>query len=196
MKKIFVSALSLASLAVTASAATVTFENGVIDGTTTVTPGMSETPFSTYEEGGFTVSSSSEISVGNYFGSGNNVIHWHYVGSTVRFALTSGENFSLESFILNSNTQVGGGSATGNEEVYLVASTGERILLPPNDWGVNTQVNFTTLDNIQYFDIVAESNVYCIGLDNITYGAAVVPEPSAALLGGLSALALLRRRRR
>lgn len=84
----------------------------------------------------------------------------------------------------------------GTEEVYLVASTGERILLPPNAWNVDTQVDFTTLGNIEYFDIVAESDVFCIGLDNITYGAAAVPEPSAALLGSLGALAMLRRRRR
>ncbi|RYG95342.1 MAG: hypothetical protein EON58_14375 [Alphaproteobacteria bacterium] len=146
-------------------------------------------------------SSSTNAQVGNYYGGpmgggeSNSVVHWHGVGHTIRFSMANGENFSLESLVLNANVMMGGSPMTSGTEVsYLVASTGESILLPPTGWNVPVTLQFPTLTNISHFDIVTETDIGCIGVDDVTVASAV-PEPSAALLGALGGLFLFRRRR-
>ena len=43
--------------------------------------------------------------------------------------------FDLNYFILTSNTEIGGGPASGNEQTWINSSNGYSELLPSSDWG-------------------------------------------------------------
>lgn len=117
--------------------------------------------------------------LGDYYGVTESVIHghWPYGGGTmtgIRFALESGDPFDLNYYVLTSNTQTGGGAATGNEMTYIVASQDGstesfRALLPPEDWGINdgyTEVYLgSEFDGIRAFWFETEGDTYCFGMD-------------------------------
>ncbi len=146
----------------------------------------------------------------------NSVIHahWNVLGS-IRFSMVDGTNFDLNYMDLSSNTETGGGAASGNELSYVTNDNGDFLLLPSSDWGIDYLSNGVTLgdgierlwmddnfDDIAYFDVTSQ-NAYCFGLDNFYINEEAppidpVPEPSTfVLLGsGLASLAWYSRKRK
>lgn len=198
MKNLLLVPFLIFSAAQLSDGAVLTFDNGIADGTTTINPGTSPTSYTVYEENGMRISfTGAESTVGDYYGSGDNVSHWHNVGATLLFEMIDGSPFNLDSFVLNANTQMGGAPASGAEVAYITSNTGEQILLPPTDWGVDTLVSFgaDSFKGISSFTITTEANIFCMGIDDLSFVSSV-PEPSsAALLGAVGILALFRRRR-
>lgn len=81
------------------------------------------------------------------------------------------------------------GADTFSYGVFTPAST---------SWGENTTSYFTIVNTGTYnvqFENVAQGGDRTTYLDSVSYKVEAIPEPSAALLGGLGMLALLRRRR-
>jgi hypothetical protein len=198
-----------------APAAVVTFTGGTItknDGSTVVTNGsFSDQDVDFYTEVGFVLdyvgAGGFSAHVGNYYGTGNDVIHGHWGGglTSIDIYKAGGGTFDLNYFVLTSNTRSGGGPHTGNETVTIEgflngASTGTAFLLPPEDWGfpavdVFMSTNFDLVDRVK----IVGSNSFCYGMDEFYIDqAAPVPEPtSGALLAlGLGGLIALRRTRR
>ena len=168
-----------------------------------------------YTENGFVLDyvggSGFSSNVGNYYGTGNDVIHGHWgMGITsIDIYKDGGGSFDLNYFVLTSNTAVGGGHATGSENVTIEGflngvSTGTAIFLPPEDWGfpavdVFMNSNFDVVDRVK----IVGSNSFCFGMDSFYIDQAApvspsVPEPSAlSLLAlGLGGLVSVRRMRR
>jgi hypothetical protein len=200
-----------------APAAVVTFTGGTItsnDGSTSVTNGtFVQENVNFYTESGFVLDyigvggDGFSSSVGNYYGTGNDVIHGHWgMGmSSIDIYKSGGGTFDLNYFVLTSNTQEGGGPHTGAESVTIEGflngvSTGTAFLLPPEDWGfpaidVFMNTNFDRVDRVK----IVGSRSFCYGMDEFYIDqAAPVPEPTAgALLAlGLGGLIALRRTRR
>ncbi|MGI5308232.1 PEP-CTERM sorting domain-containing protein [Rheinheimera sp. WS51] len=95
-----------------------------------------------YEEDGFIFDFiGSHEFIGDYYGASNAVVHAHWSNalSAMEIKKIGGGFFDLNYFILTSNTSVGGGWATGDEETYVEAWSGgvmlERMLLTPDTWG-------------------------------------------------------------
>lgn len=187
---LLVAALGLGQL----SAAVITFDGGSLNGSSPIPNDYGTTFFSPgglgYIEDGMkvTVLPGSEAYVGDYYGSSNNVLHWHGVGPTnqVRFELVSGSTFDLNSLLLTSNTISGGGAANGTELAYVVGSNGQSFKLPSNGWGPSyadflVQFDSSLFDNISWFTIGATSNVYCMGVDNVSFDVSAIPEPGSCL---------------
>ena len=58
--------------------------------------------------------------VGNYYGAGDDVIHGHWTAiSAIEIARENNVPFDLQFFHMTSNTEIGGGAATGTEMVLL-----------------------------------------------------------------------------
>ncbi len=215
MKKLSsICALSLC-LAAIAPAAVVTFTGGTAtlnNGSTLITDGTFNTDnVDFYTESGFVLDyiggSGFSSNVGNYYNTGNDVIHGHWgMGITsIDIYKDGGGTFDLNYFVLTSNTSSGGGHASGVEQVTIEGflngvSTGTAILLPPEDWGfpaidVFMNSNFDLVDRVK----IVGSNSFCYGMDEFYIDqAAPVPEPTAgALLAlGLGGLIAMRRTRR
>ena len=217
LSSIFVLSLFLAKVApaavVTFTGGTITFNNA---GGTAITAGdqnYSDVDF--YTENGFVLDyiggSGFSSNVGNYYGTGNDVIHGHWGMSITSIDIykDGGGSFDLNYFVLTSNTAQGGGPASGTESVTIEGflngvSTGTAILLPPEDWGfpavdVFMNSNFDVVDRVK----IVGSNSFCFGMDSFYIDQAApvspsVPEPSAlSLLAlGLGGLVTVRRTRR
>ena len=215
MKKLSsICALTLC-LAAVAPAAVVTFTGGTAtlnNGSTLITDGTFNTDnVDFYTESGFVLDyiggSGFSSNVGNYYNTGNDVIHGHWgMGITsIDIYKDGGGTFDLNYFVLTSNTSSGGDPASGVEQVTIEGflsgvSTGTAILLPPEDWGfpaidVFMNSNFDLVDRVK----IIGSSSFCYGMDEFYIDqAAPVPEPTAgALLAlGLGGLIAMRRTRR
>lgn len=171
-----------------------------------------------YEEGGFRLDFISggaggfESNIGNYYGAGNDVIHGHWgtgdFGGLTMIKVTKLDNtaFDLNYFVLTSNTDTGGGVASGNERAFIDASTDGAAsnfsqLLPTEDWGFPATQIFlgSQFDGIKAFWFTAENTIDCFGMDSFYIDEAApgtVPEPGTFALLGLGLVSLVGLRRK
>lgn len=211
----------LLGLSVPASAVQINFTGGTVtlnDATTqTTNNSVVWQNVDYYEEGGFRLDfipnsgAAFESIIGNYYGGANDVIHGHWAtgdyGGLTQIKVTKLDNtaFDLNYFVLTSNTDTGGGLASGNEQARIHASLDGTTssfsqLLPSEDWGFPATQIFlgSNFDNIMAFWFTADNAIDCFGMDNffINEPAPGIPEPGTlALLGlGIASLALRRRK--
>jgi hypothetical protein len=177
-----------------------------------------------YEEGGFRLdflpnsgSAGFATHVGNYYGAVNDVIHSHWASGnfggvmTIEITKIGGGTFDLNYFRLTSNTQVGGGLATGFEQAYIegftgggTTSTGAAQLLPSEDWGFPTTQVFlgSAFDVVDTVRFTVNNPVDCFGMDEFFIDEPApdpdVPEPSTIgmLLAALGSATIGSRKRR
>ena len=229
-KKLLSTILASSFLLASAKATVVTFTGGIAttsDGQTHIT--NNSQPFfnvMSYAEGSFLLtynvtpgSGYQSQTVGNYYGNGD-VIHAHWTGGLQSIDVTRTGNaaYDLQYFSLTSNTEVGGGHATGNEHIYIQGYyqgnvVTPQFMLPGEDWGGSYQdiilpSSFDLVDMVR----ISGSGAFCYGMDNFVFDepiptellsgngtglipTAPVPEPTAAVLGSLGLALLLRRKR-
>ena len=175
--------------------------------------------------------------VGNYYGDGD-VIHGHWgefiwnpetgqgeydysVGLTsIEITTLDGSAFDLQYLSLTSNTEQGGGPATGNEKIDIQGFlNGEAVTslyrIPSEDWGGTYQdvIFGDEFNNVDRITISGEG-AFCYGMDNFVFDEAIpqsifsgntaelekspeIPEPSSyALIAGFLALTYIALRRR
>ena len=161
-----------------------------------------------YVENGFKLDFIGDVGIiGDYYGGNNSVIHGHWAngnyGTLTSVVVTKmdGTAFDLNYFILTSNTDTGGGAASGNEQTFITASNGFSQLLPTDDWGfagTNPQIFLgSNFDNITSFTFTAANVVDCFGMDNfyIDEPAPRIPVPGSFLLTGIGLASLARFRK-
>lgn len=113
--------------------------------------------------------------------------------TSVSIRTTDGSSFKLESFVLSD----GFGNPNVRVQAYLDGAPVAYTPLDLNVFDTASTFNFTGWDNLDEIRITnftgsADLN---FDIDDITWSAAVVPEPASAGLLGLAALGLFRRRR-
>lgn len=152
-------------------------------------------------------------SVGDYYTVGNDVIHGHWTAGpfgdmeSIRVEKMDGTPFDLNYFKITTNTSIGGGPASGSEEVYVNAladgiTISHSTLLPPDDWGFggpNSEIFLgSEFDGIKAFTFTYGSAAVGFGLDEffIDQEAPAVPDGgSTAILSALSILGIAALRR-
>jgi hypothetical protein len=223
----FVTAIAFVGLsAASADAAVITFTGGTVhllDGSTeTTNNSVTWDGVDYYVEDGFRLdfipndgSAGFATNIGNYYGAANDVIHAHWAtgnfGGVEQINITreGGGTFDINYFILTSNTDSGGGPASGNERAFIQGfaggvSTGDPVMLPPENWGfpgvpILLGSEFDEVDEVRFF---VENAVDCFGMDEFFIDQPApgdpVPEPSMLLLtsGALAALATYRKRKK
>lgn len=215
----FAAAALLCACGSLASAAVIDFTGGIVtqlDTSTAVTNNtLDYNNVDYYEEDGFRLdflpnagSAGFATHVGNYYNVGNDVIHSHWATGdfggvmTVEITQIGGGTFDMNFFTLTSNTEFGGGFASGNEQAWVRGSvggvpTGPDILLPFQDWG--TLGGYSVVFLPAYFDAVDKVEVFatnavdCFGMDDFFINE--VPAPGTASFGALVGALALRRRR-
>jgi len=225
MKKLI--ALLTATTFISAFADIVTFTGGTVymaNDTTAVTDGtMLYGNVSYYEEDDFYLQYNSASPFGQYIGTyysqGNDVIHGHWDGGLDSIEIARSDNglFTLKYFSLTSNTEVGGGKATGNENIFIQGFTNgvaitDSYRIPSDDWGgtfndVILPNEFANVDKV----LISGEGAYCFGMDSFAFNEAnfeelltgnevelnpVVPEPATVGLLGVAAGTLLLARKR
>lgn len=213
------------AFALSAHASVISFTGGVVtlnDGMThTTNNSVTWNSVKSYEEAGFKVEfipvagaalTSSSSDIGNYYSAGNDVIHGHWAAGSygnlarILFTKVDGTAFDLNYFVLTSNTDSGGGAASGNEKAYIHASSDGVAddysqLLPPENWGFPATQIFlgSQFDSVKAFWFDVANRVDCFGMDSfyINEPAPGLPEPASLALCALalSGLAASRRRR-
>jgi len=197
-----------------APAAVVTFTGGTAtmnNGSTFVTNGsISRDDVDFYTEAGFVLDyvdgGGFSSSVGDYYGTGNDVIHGHWGLSprltSIDIYKVGGGTFDLNYFVLTTNSDGHPNGEGASIEGFLNGvSTGTALFLPPESWGfpavdVFLNTNFDLVDRVK---IVGSDSTFCFGMDEFYIDqAAPVPEPTAGVLlalglGGLIALRSTRR---
>ena len=197
-----------------APAAVVTFTGGTItlnNGSTFVTNGfILQEDVDFYTEAGFVLDyvdgGGFSSSVGDYYWTGNDVIHGHWGQSqrltSIDIYKVGGGTFDLNYFVLTTNAdQHPNGEGASIEGFLNGVSTGTALFLPPENWGfpavdVFLNTNFDLVDRVK---IVGSDFTFCFGMDEFYIDqAAPVPEPTAGVLLalGLGGLIALRRTRR
>ncbi|MGE0485019.1 MAG: PEP-CTERM sorting domain-containing protein [Gammaproteobacteria bacterium] len=209
---------------------TATFAGGGGSGTTTAGSELfNNVDF--YVENGFKLdfinaSPNNGEHIGDYYGpdgtgNSNDVIHGHWAPnfgdmSAIEISKVGGGTFDLNYFILTSNTAIGGGPATGNEQTYIQAWMGGVMtyqqLLPPESWGWvgvhnpgplqnDPQIYLgSEFDNVDLVRFVVGNDVFCFGMDEFYIDEAAppprgVPEPAGLALVGLGLVGAVRRRK-
>lgn len=212
------------TLSGTTHAAVISFTGGTVHfnggGTSTTNNSAVHQSVSYYEEQGFKIefvgaSSSSPFSsiIGNYYGASNDVIHGHWAtgnyGALTQIKITKldGTAFDMNYFILTSNTDTGGGTASGNERAFITASSDGVTadysqLLPVENWGFPASQVFlgAQFDAVKAVWFTAEDAIDCFGMDNFYINQAApnqTPEPMSLALSllALSGMGSAMRRR-
>ena len=152
-----------------------------------------------YEENGFFLeyvltensTNYSSQNIGNYYGEiENDVIHGHWPHHDesgleyIKIGKLDGGFFDLEYFALTSNTEIGGGHATGNEKVYIQGFKSnnralwetEKYLIPGNNWGVDETYNVFLGDDFNEIEYatISGTDAFCFGMDQFTFDETAV----------------------
>lgn len=208
-------ALAAGVAASSAQAVLITFTGGTVtrfDATTqTTNNSVVWDNVSYYEESGYRFSFYSNSggfssNIGDYYGAGNDVIHAHWAtgdyGGVTLMEITqiAPGTFDLNYFTLTSNTDFGGGPASGNEQTWVQGfvngnPTGAPVLLPPEDWGfpavqIGLGPEFDAVDTVRFF---VTNAVDCFGMDDFYINE--IPAPSTLVAGALFGGLAMRRRR-
>jgi hypothetical protein len=200
-------------LAGAAQAAIIGFDGGTVtrnnNTTTTSSNSVNVGSVKSYVEQGFKIEfffstanpTAFSSNIGNYYGAGNAVIHAHWAtgdfGNVTQIKITKvdGSAFDMNYFVLTSDTDTGGGAASGNEQAYIHASSDGVTddyaqLLPPENWGFPARQVFlgSQFDSVKavWFDV--RNAVDCFGMDNfyIDEAAPGIPEPGSLALAALA----------
>jgi hypothetical protein len=202
--------LIVACFAADSQAVVVTFTGGIVTRLDTTTQTTSNTVVwdnvDYYEEGGFRLdftpnsgSAGFATHVGNYYvPSFNDVIHSHWsTGNfgqvqTVEITKIGGGTFNLNYFILTSNTEHGGTTASGNELAFVEGfdafniSTGPALQLPSENWGFPATQIFlgNQFDGVTSVRFYVQNAVDCFGMDEFYLDqefTSTVPEASSVV---------------
>ncbi|KXI28464.1 hypothetical protein [Paraglaciecola hydrolytica] len=124
--------------------------------------------------------------IGDYYGTGNDVAHWHWdngpYGEVIEVRVSKVDNsmFDLGGFRVSTNTSVGGGSSTGTEKVSINTSKATGIFNVASDsWGlgngpdplITISSTNTLFDDITWFSFTNDvgSDAVGMGLDNFFF---------------------------
>lgn len=184
-----------------AHAVVIDFTGGTVtlnDGTTGTTDGS--TVFGgvkSYEEDGFklefffdtpTPTDFSSL-VGDYYATGNDVIHGHWAGNgmqnsgpfgsvtEIKISKVDGTTFDLGGFRVSTNTSHGGGASSGDELTWINTSKATEVFnVTPDSWGlgdgpdplISIAASNSLFDDITWFSFTndALSTAVGLGLDN------------------------------
>lgn len=190
----------LSFTAPTANAVLIDFTGGTVtfNGGGTATTDLSNTYFDvlSYEEGGFILEftfasppTAFATIAGDYYGTGNDVIHLHWADNgnqssgpfgevtEIRIRKADDSMFDLGGFRVSTNTAIGGGESDGGELTWINTSKADEIFTLASDcWGlgcgpdplITIAEGNTLFDDITWFSFTNDvlSTAVGLGLDN------------------------------